>query len=269
MTIGTNANYVLANFCPSVTSPEMANHQQRYQNGTLFLQHHTTDTSLLFTKALLDTMHVCRKKIGDGTLVSSIWNIEQGTVTIYFYHDYTQQVQFHLKNECSKGDHLYSIPTLFPNNKEYKKLVAYKIPQNYPPLGIVVVISSIFFIFCSCFYMIYFFRTKNKSTYTIWFVWQGIINLLLAAYSFVLIRNMYIFYFDAPYKHYTSSILDYSGYIPFVLVAVSFPLCFMNMKIFSHQLLPKSIKIVYTINNLLYLVYIVLFMYWGLFDIWN
>lgn len=94
-------------------------------------------------------------------------------------------------------------------------------------------------------------------------------NLLLAAYSIVLHRNMYIFYFDAPYKHYTSSILDYSGYIPFVLVAVSFPLCYMNMKILSQQTLHKSIKIAYTMNILLYLVYIVLFMYWGLFDIWN
>ncbi len=269
MTIGQDANYVLSNFCPSVTNQSYANRLERYRNGQLFLQLHPADTSLAYAKALIDTMHVCRNKMGDGTLLSSIWNIKNQTVTLYFYHDYSQQLQFDLSTEFKKGNHSLAITSLFPTNKEFKKLIDYKIPQNSPPLGIFTIISSFFFILCSCFYMIYFFRTKNKSTYTIWFVWQGIMNLLLAAYSIVLIRNMYIFYYDAPYKHYTSSILDYSGYIPFVLVAVSFPLCYMNMKIFSHQLLPKSIKIVYTINNLLYLVYIFLFMYWGLFDIWN
>jgi len=45
------------------------------------------DTSITFYTALSDTMHVCRKKVGDGTLLTSIWNLNDGVTYLYFYHD--------------------------------------------------------------------------------------------------------------------------------------------------------------------------------------
>jgi hypothetical protein len=69
LTEGTDSNYVLSNFCPSVTSPTYAHNLQRYHKGVELLKQHV-DTSLAFATTLIDTMHVCREKLGDGTLLS-------------------------------------------------------------------------------------------------------------------------------------------------------------------------------------------------------
>lgn len=118
MTIGTDQKYVLANFCPSTISDFSTIKQVRYLNGELFLKD-KIDTSLEFCTALSDTMHVCRKKIGDGTLLTSIWDNSEGTVSLYFYHDYKTSVQFSLKQELEKGNHQLDIPTLFPRTKNF------------------------------------------------------------------------------------------------------------------------------------------------------
>ena len=43
------------------------------------------DTTLQFYSALSDTMHVCRPKIGDGTLLTSIWDLNALHVDLFFY----------------------------------------------------------------------------------------------------------------------------------------------------------------------------------------
>ena len=52
------------------------------------------------TKYLKDILH---KKIGDGTLLSSIWDCNKGTVNLYFYHDYKKTVQFVLSEELKRA----------------------------------------------------------------------------------------------------------------------------------------------------------------------
>lgn len=71
LTIGNNPTFVFSNFCPSITSENDASKIERYHNGVEFLKT-KIDTTLAFCTALSDTMHVCRKKIGDGTLLNSI-----------------------------------------------------------------------------------------------------------------------------------------------------------------------------------------------------
>ena len=100
---GNDANYVLSNFCPTVTSPEYAHKLIRYHNGVTFLKN-KIDTTLAFATALSDTMHVCLEKLGDGTLLSSIWDLKQGIVSMYFYHDYKNLVQFNLKEALKKKE---------------------------------------------------------------------------------------------------------------------------------------------------------------------
>src|SRR6185369_6292211 len=115
LTLGNDSKYVLANFCPSTITDFSTIKQTRYINGTAFLKN-KIDTSVAFCSALSDTMHVCRKKHGDGTLLTSIWDLSNGIVHLYFYHDYKHTVQFSLKEELSKGNHSYEIASLFPAN---------------------------------------------------------------------------------------------------------------------------------------------------------
>jgi hypothetical protein len=83
LTMGNEPSYVISNFCPSINSFEQATEQERYRHGIDFLKN-KTDSTLAFFTALSNTMHVCREKIGDGTLLSSIWNLSKGTVHLYF-----------------------------------------------------------------------------------------------------------------------------------------------------------------------------------------
>jgi hypothetical protein len=63
-----------------------------------------------------DTMHICRDKIGDDTLLTGIWDASTLEVTFYFYHNYTIGKPFKLEDELAKGDHSIDIKTLFPKN---------------------------------------------------------------------------------------------------------------------------------------------------------
>ena len=60
----------------------------RYRKGIELLKL-KQDTTLLFLRSLSDSMHVCRPKIGDGTLLTSIWNLDDGKIHLYFlqHHD--------------------------------------------------------------------------------------------------------------------------------------------------------------------------------------
>jgi hypothetical protein len=56
-------------------------------------------------------------------LLTSIWDLSNGIVHLYFYHDYKNHVQFNLSQELAKGDHSFEIATLFPQTSEYQKLL--------------------------------------------------------------------------------------------------------------------------------------------------
>ncbi|MEO8734465.1 MAG: hypothetical protein ABI373_09045, partial [Flavobacteriales bacterium] len=160
MTIGDDASYVIANFCPSTVSDLRSITQQRYINGTAFLRN-KIDTSLAFCTALSDTMHVCRAKIGDGTLLTSIWDLENGIVHLYFYHDYAHPVQFNLTTELAKGDHSYEIPALFPPNREYQQLLAFKTPLNSSVLDGFLRFCLILFLLSAIYFPLSYFRNRT------------------------------------------------------------------------------------------------------------
>jgi hypothetical protein len=86
--------YILSNFCPSITDNEQARQLTRYRNGEDFLKTHKVSSSLPYCSALSDTMHVCRSRNGDGTLLSSIWDTKDGLVNLYFYHNFDSSIQF-------------------------------------------------------------------------------------------------------------------------------------------------------------------------------
>ena len=268
MTIGNDANYVLSNFCPSVTSPEYANSLVRYHNGVEFLKN-KIDTTLAFATALSDTMHVCRKKVGDGTLLSSIWDLNMGLITMYFYHDYKHQVQFNLKDELKKGDHSLEIAKLFPPNTEFEKLVNYKIPQNSQSIMSFFMFCFGLFAFTGFYFFISYFRKRKSANYSNQKILLCALCSIMSYYLMVLATNMYIFYFPSPYKDYKFSHLNIAAYIPFLTILILIPLGITNWKLLKENTWSLFSKLLFTLNNITFLILIILFAYWGLYNVLN
>jgi hypothetical protein len=268
MTIGNDAKYVLSNFCPSVTTDKYANNLERYHNGVEFLKN-KMDTTLAFATTLIDTMHVCRKKVGDGTLLSSIWDLNQGLITMYFYHDFKHPVQFNLRDELNKGDHILDITKLFPSNAEFEKLTSYKIPQNSKAIMSFFMFCIGLFAFTGFYFFISYLRKKKTNTFSNQKLLLCALCSAMIYYLIVLASNMYIFYFPSPYKDYKFSHLNIAAYIPFLTILILIPLIITNWKLLKEKTWNLFSKLLFTVNNIAFLVLVMLFTYWGLYNIFN
>lgn len=266
LTIGSEATYVVSNFCPSITSEEKASQLARYRNGVDFLKK-DSDSTLAFFTALSDTMHVCREKIGDGTLLSSIWDLENGTVHLYFYHDFSQSVKFQLFEELKKGDHLIAIDTLFPRNAEFEALRHFKTPKNSRPIGLFIVSAAVFFLFTSLFFLVKFFRRKKQEK----FAWVPLalvaLNGILFYYMVVLSGSINKFYFPAPYKDPGSIAVTLSSYIPFLLLILIVPFLLLNYRIVKEKSWSMLSQVLITLHALVQIMLIGLFVYWEFYDV--
>ncbi len=263
MTMGHDTKLVLSNFCPSTTSLADARKLERYRNGLDF-RHGQIDPSLSFCTALSDTMAVCRARIGDGTLLTTIWDAQAGKVYLYFYHDFEHLVQFDLQTELAKGDHSLDIPALFPPNAEYAQLIAYQIPQNSPRIRIFLLLCAALFLFSGCYFLIQFFRGKAGNQYARlqWMLFP--LGLVLTYYMYVLETNMYVFYFPAPFQDHPFSIQNIAAYIPFLMLVLIVPMAWIGVKIARDAAWPTFSKGLFWMNNLTYWVLIGFFGYWGL-----
>ena len=268
MTISNDAKYVLSNFCPSVTTAQYANNLDRYHNGAAFLKN-KTDTTLAFATALIDTMHVCRKKVGDGTLLSSIWDLNQGLITMYFYHDYKHPVQFNLKDELDKGNHILNIPKLFPANVEFEKLADYKIPQNSKAIMLFFMLCFGLFTFTAFYFLISFLKKKETDNFSNRKLLLCALDAVMIYYLIVLAKNKCIFYFPSPYKDYKFSHLNIAAYVPFLAILILIPLIITNGKLLKEKTWNLFSKLLFTLNKIAFLILISLFIYWGLYDVLN
>ena len=263
--LGSEDKYVLANFCPSTITDFRSIKQERYINGTEFLKN-KIDTSLAFCKALSDTMHVCRKKIGDGTLLTSIWDLSGGVVHLYFYNDYKHSVQFNLKKELLKGNHSYEIASLFPANSEYQKLLEFQTPLNNNKIDWFLRISLTLFVFSFFYFLISYFRNL-KTEFSNYKLLLATLSVCLAYYMIALATEMGIYYFPSPYKNYKFGLIDIASYLPYILILLIIPLLLINRKILKSNAWKTFSRFLFTINTIIYLILIILFTYWGFYTI--
>ena len=267
---GNNPNYVLANFCPSITNNQQARKLERYRNGKDFLKRQKARASIDFSTALSDTMSVCRSRNGDGTLITSIFDTKEKVVSIYFYHNFDTLVQFNLTNELSKGDHMLNIAEIFPRNPEFERLIDFKTPSNTPVLRILLVLSA-GLLACISFALFLSHIQKNKTTLLTLKSVIGIVllNFILIAYIVVLLTNNSIFYFDVPYQHYHSSLISTSSYTPFLLLGVFMPIVIHTRNRVKSNKTKLWVKTIFVLNHSIYFMLLLGFGYWGLFNFWN
>lgn len=266
LSLGKEDRYVLSNFCPSVTPEGDRNRLDRYRLGKEVLSSRI-DTSLDFCKNLSDTMHVCRNKIGDGTLLTSIWDLKNLSFNLYFYHQYKDVQQFNLRDELAKGDHLIAVQTLFPENREFEQLGTYKIPQNSNLVMFGLIGLGGFFFLSSIVFLIMYFRNRGKQPYAGLQLLMFPLGLIMLFYLFVLCTHIYIFYFDFPYVDSGNVLVSMSSYIPILLLLLMWPLLSVNYKLIKQRLWSGFSRVLFTLNNLSFILLLVLFVYWGLFGI--
>lgn len=255
--IGIDSNYIIANFCPSNTTEKQREEFGRYSRGKRFMANKTIDENSILP--LVDTMHECRAKLGDGSMYSSIADLEKLTLTVYFYHDYKKGKSFNLAEELAKGPHAYDFATIFKGNKEYEQLLAFKTPYNEVRL-------RFYLLFCA-----FIFGVS-----IMWWLWQIrkqqipkpvatsaiFINILLIPFMYILIRHQGVYYFPAPYK-YNSFWIDTLSYLPYAMV-VFIPV--LMIVVYKNSKMSVMNKLVIGFNLLNYIILIALFVYWGLIN---
>ena len=260
--IGYENTYVLSNFCPSITSPKDAMKLNRYRKGVELLKL-KQDTTLTFLQSISDSMHVCRPKIGDGTLLTSIWNLNDGKIHLYFYHDYRQNKTFDLTKELQKGDHLLSIEHLFTKNAEFEKLSTYKTTKNTLwIMWTMMALSSV--LFCSeCYFFISFILKKQARNYVKLLL--SISGFLLSYYGFILCTHQSIFYFQAPYEDRFSAIVSLSAFVPNILGLIILPFIYWNLIVIKSKSWTFITRNLFLLNNVIYVFLLCFFLYWRLF----
>lgn len=266
---GNKPNYILANFCPSITDREKARKFERYRKGEDYLNSNRAIASLDFCRILSDTMSVCRGRNRDGTLLTSIWDSENQMLSLYFYHNYDTVVQFSLEDELAKGDHSLKIPSIFPRNPDFERLVNYKTPSNTVQLRVLLLIFSLLLaLFPLVLLVSKFWKNGSNAISGKLILSIGLVNLLLMGYIFILITNKGIFYFEAPYKHYGSRIISYFSYMPFLLLFVLGPIAYYTRRVLISGKTKSWLSMVLVSNKLIYLFLILGFSYWGLYSVW-
>lgn len=268
LTFGNDNKFALANFSICDTKDLSTIKVERYRKGIAFLNNKRLDTSLSFCTALSDTMSVNRAKIGDGTLYTNIYDLDEGLIHLYFFHDFSKRVTFNLKEELSKGNHSYNFTELFPDNKNYQKFLDYKTPQNSKSIFIFIVACGLLFFFSAVFFLISFFRASNTN-YKYLKLGISALSISLCVYAYVLLRNEGIFYFPSPYDDGLSLIVSLTSYLPFVLLISIIPFLVFMMKIFRQKKWSGFAQWLLATNNFAYIILIGLFAYWNLFDIFN
>jgi len=113
---GNNQSYVLSNFYPSQIKEENEIEIPFYHKGKKLLDS-KKDTTISFCSSVMDTMHQ-ERNWGAGTMYTTIYDLKDGTIFLYFFRDYTHVVKFNLNQELKKMDYSLVIPDLFPDNKK-------------------------------------------------------------------------------------------------------------------------------------------------------
>jgi hypothetical protein len=264
LTLGAEPKYVISNFCPSATPLPEANQLERYRNGAAFLGQ-SLDTTLAFCQALSDTMHVCRPKVGDGTLLTSIYDLNAGAVNLYFYHDYQHTARFSLQDELQKGDHSILIPSLFPANAEFEQFRAYQTPQNNPTMLLSLLGCIGLFSFSTLYWIGRAFRNKEENRLKLLPLIP--VCLFVSYYLFSLVRDAGPFFFAAPYQDPHSLLLSIASYLPFALLIVAVLLARAVYNRVRNRRSGIFITLLAVVNLMAIGILIGLFGYWGFYAV--
>lgn len=118
--LGNDPTYIQSNFYPSCTKDANKVNIDFYQKGRNYLKENTADTSLAYCTNMMNAMHQDFGKFG-GSLYTTIYDLENGKIHLYYHFDFETVVTFDLNEELKKGNRLINMPELFPKNTTAQK----------------------------------------------------------------------------------------------------------------------------------------------------
>lgn len=265
---GNDATYAVTNFCLSTCTDFDSVPSERYQRGRALLAA-GADTSLAYCTSVVDGMHACRKKLGEGTLYSNILDPQHGLVHLYFYHDYTHLRTFDLKDELAKGDHSLDMITLFPPNAEFARLVAYRTPfHDKMLLGFLVFTAFVAFIFGAYAGIalllrgIAFLRGKRNDRPILPLVIGGLTSACILFLVPLLLLNRGVFYFGL--DDATHAIHPQLVYLPMLLVALTVLTLFIVHRAWLHRTSAGFARWILSVHAATLVVFAGCLFYWDL-----
>jgi tetratricopeptide (TPR) repeat protein len=120
LTKGKDKKYLQSNFCPSQTPETDKVDISFYQSGRKLMDA-KVDTALSYLTALSDTLHQSFPQDLGGTQYTTIYDLNEKVIHLYYYHDYSKGITISLPQELKKGNRSISIPDLFPENLSGKE----------------------------------------------------------------------------------------------------------------------------------------------------
>jgi len=112
--VGNKEKYIVSNFYPSQINNECDVPLSYFQKGRKYLENNK-DISVAFCSSVMDTMHQ-ERVWGAGTMYTTIYDLKEGIIYLYFFRDYKHVVKFNLNEELAKDNHSLIVPDLFPEN---------------------------------------------------------------------------------------------------------------------------------------------------------
>lgn len=266
MIIGNDDQFILANFSFARTPDPASVELGRYQRGRAYLQNNAPG-GLDFCRALMDTMSECRERKGDGTLYTSLYDIQRKEIYLCFYHDYTKMQTISLMNELEKGEHYIEMETMFPLNSEFEELKSYITPANTVSLLPIMFLVVVLLIIIAGIQASLWFRQLHLAPAYLQYyrITLAIVNALLGIYLWVIMNNPGVYYFPAPYYEAGRGWVNILSYMPVVLLLIMGLSGWFVLK--GRIPLSKMGRFGYAFNVCIWLMICVAFGYWGLFAI--
>lgn len=239
---------------------------ERYRKGDAFVKSNPVEINRDYAKRLSKVMSVNRAKIGDGTLYSSIYDLQRGTINLYFYHNFQHRVTFDLKQELQKGDRTLDMVTLFPENPNFERFVNFQTPQNNEKIKILLLTSLLLFLIggIGFFYRgIFYKRNKHTHMKRLDYFTMASFLFFLVLYQIQLLNNQGIFYFPAPYFNRPFTWVNLTSFIPYALPLFGL---YFGLKFYKKEVVLTKFQNGYvTLLMLLFFIQIGFYLYWRIF----
>lgn len=268
--IGKEENYILSNFRPEEIREPKDVKIARYHRGMKYLEETEQDSSYQFCAAVMEQMKECRGDLGDGTLYTSVYDLNEKLIYLYFYHDFENMVALNLEDELAKGNHTLLIPALFPENEEYAKFLNYKTPFSSKPMFWWMIGTCLFFFGASFFFFIRFLQRFFKEKFQLfqkrWIYLVSILSItnllsLVILLILMVIQPIFYFGFEGSLGGFPFTEVEY---FPIIILLFTIIMAGINFSSFKPKEFIPFGNSIFTFNIILLVLIIGQFIYWDI-----
>lgn len=209
----------------------------------------------------------------DVTQFSIIYDVNRLKFSVYLFHDYDCRIDFDLLSQLKNGKQIYDLHTFFPKESKYHQVyIQRQSPQNNVLILLILIICGLAFLYTIIVWPSarliknIEFKEKNEKKPEInkAKLLSFIICILLTIYLIVLVNFNVIFQIGMPVNFSNLPfIIRLVSEIPLLVIVLIIPLIILNYKTLKKPDQSKYTKWHLTINTILYLILLGLFLYWG------